>query len=190
MQGRHSLLAGTARRTQFAIGGRLVFPVLRQRYASTMTLAASALTLGLAAALCLFFWTWATPKITPDALLANAERWEPGAASSAGSGVVIQKIRIKTPRRILEQVIHRDAQGIRQPKAQKLSADEEQVRQQLSVAGVNWTKPLSAEGYKDWRDRQSSKSDVVTRGKGDLLTLTTTTPGEEVTEESLDGAKE
>jgi RNA polymerase sigma factor (sigma-70 family) len=141
-------------------------------------LLASALVLGFASILCFFVWMHRTPSMTASALLSHAERWDAGASPAGESKVIYQKVRIETPRKTLERSIYRDSAGRRKPRQKPLGPDEQQVRDRLARAGINWDQPLSAASYEGWRERQSVARDVVTSGDGGLLTLTTTAPSD------------
>jgi RNA polymerase sigma factor (sigma-70 family) len=141
-------------------------------------LLASALALGVASVLCFFAWMHRTPSMTATTLLQRAERWDAGSSPVGESRVIYQKVRIETPRKTMERSIYRDSAGRRRPKQQPLSPDEEQIRDRLVRAGINWNQPLSAATYESWRERQPVAKDVVTSGEGGLLTLTTTAPSD------------
>ncbi len=119
-------------------------------------------------------WMYRLPRVTPAALLTSAEQWDTGMQHNAQPGVVYQKVRITTQKHSVERAIYRDAQGFRRPRHNKLSSEDEALRQQLAQAGVSWDEPLSAASYKDWRDRISIQRDQVTRDGQSLLKLTTT----------------
>ena len=88
--------------------------------------------------------------------------------------MIRQKVAIRTKRRSIERTIYRDAQGIRQPRPQQLSQEDQDLKNKLASASVSWDAPLSAAEYAEWRYRSGSSRDLVTRPGPHLLTLTTT----------------
>jgi hypothetical protein len=146
---------------------------------------ATALILAAASALCFILWWNQPPHLTANALLVRAEALDSAAQKSATPGVVLQQIRIKTSQRIVNRSIYRDAQGIRRPKKQALDLADEQLKDRLAVAGVNWDEPLSAYSYQDWHDHQHIRKDAITKEGAHLLKLTTTVPDGPILQESL-----
>jgi hypothetical protein len=150
-------------------------------------LLASGIVFALASLACLFFWTYRLPHIPPTDLLYKAKAWERNTQDGAQTGVVYQKIRVRTGKRTFDRAVYRDLTGCRQPKRQQLSAEEQQLRGKLEIAGVDWEQPLSVAGYESWRNRQSIRHESVTRTSKNLLTLTTSTvtTGSSITQETL-----
>jgi len=141
----------------------------------------------LAVALVIAGGLWLKSRSVPasNQLLARADAANIEGTSSASPGVIRQKVRIRTPKRTLERIIYRDAQGLRQPKAQDLSAEDAQLQMQLRTADVAWDNPLSTVNFKVWRDSGLITQDKVTRSGDGLLTLTTTAASGPVARESL-----
>ena len=146
---------------------------------------ATALILAAASVLCFILWWNQPPHLTANALLVRAEALDSAAQKSATPGVVLQQIRIKTSQRIVTRSIYRDAQGIRRPKKQALGLADEQLKDRLAVAGVNWDEPLSAYIYQEWHDHQHIRKDSITKEGAHLLKLTTTVPDGPILQESL-----
>jgi RNA polymerase sigma factor (sigma-70 family) len=136
---------------------------------------ATALVLAVVSVLCFFVW-FQPPRITANALLVHAETWD-APQKNATPGVIYQKVDIRTPRRTLERTIYRDAQGIRRPRRQHLTPQDEQLKNKLADAGVNWDAPLSAADFSAWRSHLGTTKDAVTRSAPHLLSLTTTPNG-------------
>src|SRR6202012_2210801 len=67
----------------------------------------------------------------------------------------------------------------------KAALHEDQTRQRLERAGLNWNEPLSATGYQDWHDHQRVREDSLSRAGRHLLRLTTTVPTGDISEQSL-----
>jgi hypothetical protein len=125
-----------------------------------------------------------TPGITSAQFLMNASRWEQSSTYGENT-VVFQRVRIKTPHATLQRAIYRDPSGRRRPRQVALAADEQQLRNKLAGAGVNWDDPLSASGYQRWREFQQTIKDDVRRTGEHALTLRTTAQTGPVAEESL-----
>jgi hypothetical protein len=150
---------------------------------------ATSMVLGLAAAISFFFWRQQRlPNISSNALLVRAERWDTSDLT-APAGVVYQAVRITTTKQASKQTtarsIYRDLRGERKPMPVKLDAREEQLRNRLTQAGMDWDEPLSASGYQGWHDRQHVREDKIVRAGTHLLRLTTTVPNGDVAEQSL-----
>lgn len=146
---------------------------------------ATAVVLALTSVAFFFLWWGDRTPINSHDFLVQAERWDNGVSAAGQTGVIYQKVRIRTPRQTLERSIYRDVQGKRRAKPQSMNSDLAQLRQQLATAGVSWNEPLSAEDYQQWHDRQQSQLDQVVRSGNDLLTLTTTVASGVVAQESL-----
>jgi hypothetical protein len=132
----------------------------------------------------LFWWQQRVPDITSNTLLVRAEQWDSPGASAAG-GVVYQSVRITAPTLTMERSIYRDLQGKRLPKQVKLKPTQENLRAELTRAGIEWDQPLSASGYQNWHDHQHVREDHIVRAGNHLLRLTTTVPEGVVAEQSL-----
>jgi hypothetical protein len=135
-----------------------------------------------------FWWHQRAPRISSNALLVRAEKWDtPSLASS--SGIVYQAIRItvsnESKKETVSRSIYRDTQGKRKPRQVKLDRTEEQLRSTLAEAGLDWDEPLSASGYQNWHDHQHVREDHIARAGNHLLRLTTTVPEGVVAEQSL-----
>jgi hypothetical protein len=123
-------------------------------------------------------------SITANSLLVRAENWDtPNTA--ANPGVAHQTIQIKTGKQTLKRSVYWDVQGRHRPKPVVLSVAEKQLRSTLDEAGVDWDQPISASTYQAWHDHQHVRADRIDRSGLHLLTLTTTVPDGEVSEESL-----
>jgi hypothetical protein len=85
----------------------------------------------------------------------------------------------------ISRAIYRDPQGRRKPKPVKLDASQEQVKNTLTAAGLDWDEPLSASGYQNWHDHQHVREDHIARAGRHLLRLTTMVPDGLVAEQSL-----
>jgi hypothetical protein len=146
---------------------------------------ATCLILSLATAVSFFaWWQQRIPNISSNALLVRAERWDASSLSPAG-GVVYQTVQITTPQQTMKRSIYRDVERKRQPNRVKLAITDEQLKNQLAGAGLDWNEPLSASSYQSWHDRQHVREDAIVRTGHHLLTLTTTVPEGSVSEQSL-----
>ena len=157
---------------------QIPIPSMNPTFATALILAASSL-------LCFILWWNQPPHLTANALLVRAEALDSAAQKSATPGVVLQQIKIKTPQRIVNRSIYRDAQGVRHPKKQALGLADEQLKDRLALAGVNWDEPLSAFSYQDWHDHQHIRKDSIKKEGAHLLKLTTTVPDGPILQESL-----
>ncbi len=148
-------------------------------------LLATCMVLGFATLVSFFFW-WQQriPNISSNALLVRAERWDtPNLAKS--NGVVFQEVRIAAPNQTIRRSIYRDPQGKRRLKQVKLAPHEEQLKNELTQAGLDWDEPISASDFQGWHDHQRVREDQITRAGKHLLTLTTLVPDGSVSEQSL-----
>jgi DNA-directed RNA polymerase specialized sigma24 family protein len=134
----------------------------------------SAIVLGAISVLCFVFWLRSVPSLPAGELLNHAQTSERAAVAANRPGVIYEKVTIRTQKRSLERTIYRDAQGVRRPRRQQLSPEDEQLKNHLASADVNWDAPLSAVDYAEWRHRSGPTRDSVTRSGQHLLTLTTT----------------
>ena len=94
-----------------------------------------------------FWWQQRAPRISSNALLVRAEKWD---MPSLTPGVVYQAVRItmtkESKKETIARSIYRDTQGKRQPNRVRLNDTEEQLRNTLTQAGLDWDEPLSASG--------------------------------------------
>ena len=135
----------------------------------------SAVTFGVAATICFFLWLRTIPSPSLVEVLDRAQRSDRAASAVTNRpGVIYEKVAIRTQHRTLERTIYRDAQGVRHPRLQKLSLEDEQLKNKLASAGVNWDAPLSAIDFADWRRRSGPTHDSVKPSGPHLLTVTTT----------------
>jgi hypothetical protein len=144
-----------------------------------------AVVLGMAAVLCFVLWTRNGPHISAHDLLLRAQKQETIIAQSEPSGVIYQKVRIKTPARTTERTLYREIQRQRHAKSQALDASDAKLKAELAVAGVDWDDPLSPVGYREWRSHEFIQNDSVKSTGDNLLTLTSNVNDGEVISESL-----
>lgn len=138
------------------------------------------------AATFLLVWVWqrSTVPINAAQIIQRAEASDQ-AVSREKAGVVFQRVRITTPRLMLEREIYRDPRGIRHQRPEAVQADTVQIRHVLASVGVDWNAPLSAASYHEWHDQQVSVTDEVRKEDGNLLKLTSKVPNNWIQEESL-----
>lgn len=148
-------------------------------------LLATATALAVASVLCFVLWMRSGPGISAHDLLLRAQKQEESVAQQEPSGVIVQKVRIKTPLRTTERTLYQDVQRKRQPKQRALDASDAKLKAKLAMAGVDWNDPLSPSGYREWRNREFIESESVKRMGNGLLTLTTNSREGEVVSESL-----
>jgi len=122
--------------------------------------------------------------IKPGEMLQRATAAESRAVQS-GPGVVVETVRIQTPRRKLERTIYRDIQGRRRTRDQGLSQAETTMRKEIEDIDIPWNDPLSVASFRDWHDRVTVAREVVKRPKQGLLTLITTVAEGAIASESL-----
>jgi DNA-directed RNA polymerase specialized sigma24 family protein len=147
---------------------------LRNLVLAMNPLLTSAIVFSALALACFVFWMRSGPSIPAGELLDRAQKSEQATVSTNRSGVIYEKVSIRTQHRTVERTIYRDAQGVRHPRRQHLSPEDERLKDKLSSAGVDWDAPLSAIDYGAWRHRSGATRDEVTRSGEHLLTLTTT----------------
>jgi hypothetical protein len=136
-----------------------------------------------------FWWQQRAPRISSNALLVRAEKWDTASLATTTQGVVYQAVRItmtkQSKKEMISRSIYRDTQGKRQPKHTTLTATQEQVKSALAMAGLDWEEPLSASGYQNWHDHQHVREDHIARAGPRLLRLTTRVPAGVIAEQSL-----
>ncbi len=140
-----------------------------------------------AAGLVLLFTSWwqqRVPKISSNDLLTRAEQWD-RPQSSVPTGVIRQRVLITTHTHSVERAIYRDVQRVRRPRRVTLAGPEEQIKNNLDKAGVDWDAPLSASRYQAWHDHLRNREDQVAWAGAHLLRLTTVAAGGPVSEQSL-----
>jgi hypothetical protein len=130
-------------------------------------------------------WQRSLPPVSAAELLDRAQLCERECAHAAASGIVFQKVRIKTARHTMERDLYIDHSGQRKARAKQINGDVASLRASLEGAGVNWEEPLSAAAYRAWHDKQVSAVDHVSRSGQNLFTLTTKLSGGNVHQESL-----
>jgi DNA-directed RNA polymerase specialized sigma24 family protein len=144
-----------------------------------------AVVLSMAAVLCFVLWTRSGPHISAHDLLVRAQKQETSIAQSEPSGVIVQRVRIKSPARTTERTLYRDIQRQRHTRNRALDASDAKLKAKLAGVGVDWDDPLSPVAYRDWRNREFIQSDSVQSAGDNLLTLTTNVNDGEVISESL-----
>jgi len=143
-----------------------------------------AMALGLAATMALLLVPWNYARISANDLLARAASSETRTAKQIESGVVYQKVHIRTAKCALERSVYRDAEGRRRPRDEALAADDAQLEARQALAGVSSEQPLSALSYKQWHDLQAVSKDEI-RQTGSYLTVITTVPSGAAVQASL-----
>jgi len=138
----------------------------------------------LSAAALFQIWQRNAQTVSANELLERAEAWDQHGMPEGRSGVVYQRIEIRTKNLALERTVYRDADGHRQPRLSDSNGPDRELRERLELAGVSWQRPLSAADFQQWRDRLKDKKDDV-RHKSGLLTLVTSTKSTNVKEASI-----
>ncbi len=146
---------------------------------------ASALVVGAALVALLLIWQRTEVTVSASELLVRANTWEANNLGNDKPGVIYEEIQINTAGKTFRRTLYRDREGLRKRKAEPVTADLERLKAKLDLAGVIWDEPLSAAAYKNWHDRQKTKTDKVKRSSKNLCTLTTTTVDSVVAQESL-----
>ena len=132
-----------------------------------------------------FFWqAQRVPEVSTNAFLMRVAKGEE-LGQTVNSGVARQTVRIKTKEQTIDRSIYWDPQGTRKPKHSPLPGGTERLRWDLTRAGVDWDRPISAASYQAWHDQQHVHEDRVTRTGTHLLTLTTAVTDGNVAKESL-----
>jgi hypothetical protein len=129
-------------------------------------------------------WQRNAQTVSANQLLERAEAWDQHGTLDGKTGVIYQRIEIRTKTGTVQRTVYRDAEGHRQPRVSDSSDSDRQLRKTLELGGVNWQRPLSAADFQQWRDRLKDKKDNV-RHKSGLLTLVTSTESAEVKEASI-----
>jgi hypothetical protein len=130
-------------------------------------------------------WHHNLPTVSANAFLDKAIQSEAKPANAPVPGVIYQRIEIKTKTRKLERSIYRDATHKRTPRAVPLKPEEDLVRNELEIAGVDWQEPLSAVKFRQWHDRLASKTDHVKSDGSGISMLVTRTESAATRESSL-----
>jgi RNA polymerase sigma factor (sigma-70 family) len=160
---------------------------VRPLFASNMhPLLATATLFALCSIFCLLLWTQIRSRTSAVTILSRAQQSDAAVVKGGHAEVVYQKVRIAGSGRVMDRAIYRDPQKKRRLKQQHLKPDDQQLKDKLNLAGVNWDEPLSSANYREWHDSLAVKRDVVTRAGANLLMLTTSSgsPGP-VSRESL-----
>jgi hypothetical protein len=128
---------------------------------------------------------WRTRTVSANDLLERAGKAEIEDGSVRGSAVVRQKLLVRTRKRTFENVVYRDAKGIRQAPHGRPDVEQRELAALLALAGVNWDEPLSAVTFRAWHDRQQGALDQITATKDCCLTLRTQVQQVDITEQSF-----
>jgi DNA-directed RNA polymerase specialized sigma24 family protein len=148
-------------------------------------LLATGLALAFASIICIVLWTRSGPGVSAHDLLLHAQKQEATVALNHPTGVIVQRVRIKTPVRTTERTLYRDIQRQRHARNRALDGSDAKLKAKLAGAGVDWDDPLSPVAYRDWRNRELLQNDSVQSVGDNLLTLTTKVNDGEVISESL-----
>ncbi len=141
--------------------------------------------LAFAAVLLVIIWQRNLPTVTASEFIARAIAADSHSSRLEESGVVYQKVRIRTAKGTMERAVYRDVAGHRKPREVKQTEEQARLEVQLAIAGIGWDNPLSSVNFKNWHDGQNNPEDKVKRNGDGLLTLTTTVSNGIVAEESL-----
>jgi hypothetical protein len=134
-----------------------------------------------ATVLLIVVWQRALSPVSAAQLLQRAIASD-ASVSQEKQSVIYQKVLVTTPRLKAEHEVYRDPRGIRHRTRQTKA---EPVRDVLSAVGVDWNAPLSAASYSGWHDQQSSVTDEVRKGDGNLITLVSKVRNGWIQEETL-----
>jgi hypothetical protein len=145
---------------------------------------ASVLILVAAAAALIWVWQRNPRTVSASELLERAARWDRQPADAGRTGVVYQKVRIKTETKTLERTLYRDAEGKRRTRATELDSAQRELKGLFQEGSVDWQRPLSASDFREWHDSLKDKEDEVSTS-AEISTLRTTTISGEIQEETL-----
>jgi hypothetical protein len=146
---------------------------------------ASTIVVAVAAVLLVIIWQRQVPGVTASELLMRAEAADQQQTHEHAAGVVYQQVSIAAGQRQIQHAIYRDITGRRKARRSELSGDEQAVRRRLDEAGVDWEQPLSAAGFRIWRDRQQILREEVRRAAAGELMLITKMRSGDIQQESL-----
>ena len=138
-----------------------------------------------AAVLLIIIWQRNPPTVSASEFIKRAIAADSHSSQLEESGVVYQKIRIRTARGTFERAVYRDVGGHRRPREGKQTEEQVQFEAKLAVAGIGWDNPLSPASFQNWHDEQTNAEDKVKRSGDGLLALTTTVSHGIVAKESL-----
>jgi hypothetical protein len=153
-------------------------PHMNPVFASTFVIVA-------AIVLLVVIWQRNSAPVSASVFLEKAVQAEARQSNPTLSGVIYQKVEIKTKSKTFERAFYWDVSHKRKPRAELIRSDEAAIRKVLDAAGVDWQQPLSAEAFKEWHNRQFTAEDKVRRSGDDLLTLTTALSSGPIAAESL-----
>jgi len=129
-------------------------------------------------------WYHNSPQVSAHEFIERAAASE-SSTLQHDSGVMCQRIRIRTPREVLERTVYLDLQRRRRPRMDQGSKAGTRLSNELAGAGVSWENPLSAGSFVEWHEREAVRSDDVARIGNDLLTLTTSVASGAIISESI-----
>lgn len=118
-------------------------------------------------------------------VLRRAAVAELGPATANHAGVVHQQISILAGQTTLRRDLYRDAQRRRHPLRQPLTPEAQDIREMFAAAHVDWDEPLSATGYKTWRDHVKNPTDRLEQINSSLVLVSSTPDDPLIREESL-----
>jgi hypothetical protein len=145
----------------------------------------SVVVIAVATMLLIAIWQRSLPAVTASEFFQRAITSDSDTSKNILSGVVYQKLQIRTTKGTIERAVYRDVACRRRPRRQKLESEAAQLETKLAIAGVGLDDPLSALSFQIWHDRQDRAGDEIKRSGNGLLTLRTTVSGGVVAGESL-----
>jgi anti-sigma factor RsiW len=163
-----------------------LLPKLQVRAIQFMNpVAATVLVVACTVAVLLYVWQRNPATVTASDFMNRAVTADARVSSVAESGVVYQKIGIRTGNGTFERAVYRDVTGQRRPSKTNPDKVLALYEAKLAVAGIVWEEPLSAASFKTWHDGQRDAKDEVKKSGDGLLTLTTTVSNGIVSKESV-----
>ncbi len=124
-------------------------------------------------------------RVKPAELLRRAAASETRDVENAQSGVILQRVRIRSRQGEFERSIYRDPEGKRHTKERAMDEKKMRLKKRLAEAGISWDAPLSATSFQEWQAQNHTKSESVQSLSDKLLSLRVETEGSEVEQETL-----
>jgi len=123
--------------------------------------------------------------IRPAEFLQRATTSERQDVQSAQSGIILQRVSIRSSQGAFERSTYRDPESKHHLKERPLDEKKMRLKTRLAEAGIDWDAPLSATSFQVWQTHSHVKTESVHNVNEKVLTLRVDIEGSDVKQETI-----